>query len=170
MSTILLNCNHCNKEFEKELKEYKRQSKNGRNVFYCTQGCASIHSNKNRVLSDETKEKLRQINLGNTYGKKGDFTKILRSSRQKRYSELNEIFLQELWEKQNGKCAISGVVMTKQSYSTTKTPWMVTIDRIDSSKNYTQDNVQLVAYSINCAKNDFTDDQFREFISEITNR
>ena len=74
-------------------------------------------------------------------------------------------FLIELWYKQEGKCAITGVKM-KHKYST---PHSSSLDRKDSSKGYTKDNVQLVCKSINMLKNDHTQEEVMDFIEEVKN-
>jgi hypothetical protein len=41
-----------------------------------------------------------------------------------------------------------------------RSPRAPSIDRIDSKKGYTPDNCQLITYIANCAKNQFTVDEF----------
>lgn len=57
--------------------------------------------------------------------------------------------LDELWDKQEGRCALSSVKMEFQR----KSLWTVSIDRISSTKGYEDGNVQLVAKFINLGKN-----------------
>lgn len=57
-------------------------------------------------------------------------------------------FLLALWEKQKGKCAYSGVPLEYQD----NRPHTVSLDRIDSSKEYTEDNVQFVCTIVNYLK------------------
>ena len=64
-------------------------------------------------------------------------------------------FLVSLWEKQNGKCAITNYDM---SYENRDTLYSVSVDRIDSLKGYVKDNVQLVCVAINFAKNKYSND------------
>lgn len=58
--------------------------------------------------------------------------------------------LQELWIKQNGKCAVSGLSMTTGNdvFNMTK----ISLDRIDSTKGYDIDNIRLVCWWVNLAK------------------
>jgi len=44
----------------------------------------------------------------------------------------------------------------------------ISIDRIDSSKGYTKDNIQLVGSIINIMKNDIKEEDFLLFVSSIT--
>lgn len=60
-------------------------------------------------------------------------------------------YLNELYYKQNGKCAITGVVMTYLAgHGRTKTN--ISLDRIDSNKGYVKGNVHLVCDLINTMK------------------
>jgi len=79
--------------------------------------------------------------------------------------EITEEFLQKLWDKQDGRCAITGIVLVKPKFMIKKQPNTASLDRIDSSLGYNRDNVQFVAYSANMAKSDFTEEQIREFFS-----
>lgn len=46
---IKLKCNGCGIEIEKQLKEYTRQVKNGKNNFYCSLMCCAKHTSKKRI-------------------------------------------------------------------------------------------------------------------------
>lgn len=65
------------------------------------------------------------------------------------------ITLEDVWDmylKQEKKCALSGVPI---SFTKDKNGYSASIDRIDSSKEYDIDNVQLVHKDINLMKNRF---------------
>ena len=72
---------------------------------------------------------------------------------------LSPEFLQELFDKTDGVCQQTGIPFdmalgTKKN----RNPLRPSVDRIDSSKGYTQDNVRLVLTIVNIAKSDFPDD------------
>ena len=77
--------------------------------------------------------------------------------------------IREQYQKQNGMCALSGLKLATPKHSgiTCKTPDMVSVDRIDSTKPYTKHNIQLVCVALNYAKNDFTDTEIREFVNKM---
>jgi len=77
--------------------------------------------------------------------------------------------LKQLWIKQEGKCAISGISMT-YIFANGRTPTNVSVDRINSLKGYTQDNVQLVCMAVNQMKSDLTIDQLIFFCKQIVIR
>lgn len=70
--------------------------------------------------------------------------------------DLTPEYLIELWEKQDGKCYYSGLPMTYNKYDI----HLVSIDRIDSNKGYTKDNVVLSCWAINSMKNSYTTEEF----------
>jgi hypothetical protein len=79
-------------------------------------------------------------------------------------------FLETLWVKQNGMCALSGMPMDKNIVE--KVGWKfqinrVSVDRIDPSKGYVPENIQLVRAGINISKNARTQDDFIRMCCEI---
>lgn len=64
--------------------------------------------------------------------------------------------LHDVWQKQNGLCAYTKLPLTSQAHQLNT----VSLDRIDSDKDYTADNIQLVCVPINRMKLDMTEDQF----------
>lgn len=162
-------CYQCKKSFGVLEKEYKRQTKNGRpeDMFFCGRSCVSAYSN---MVSPRKPPKPA---WGNQYAKKGDFTYDLRKIKGRALNrgmeyDLDEDHLKELWEKQNGRCVYTGIELEKRKEKATKLPNQASIDRIDSSKGYVKDNIQFIAYSINLAKNDFTEEVFLCFLDQIT--
>ena len=89
-----------------------------------------------------------------------------RSKLKNTYNDLDLQFLMYLWNKQNGKCAITGMDMTYEFYKG-RVNTNVSVDRIDSSKGYTKDNVQLVCMVSNQMKNDLSMDQLLNLCSTI---
>mgnify|MGYP001600285305 CR=1 FL=1 len=55
-----------------------------------------------------------------------------------------------------GKCEQTGIKLSPPNNGPLS-PWSTSLDRIDSSKGYTKDNVQIVCWSYNVAKSTFTD-------------
>lgn len=76
-------------------------------------------------------------------------------------SDIDEYFLIFLLEKQNGKCFYSEKQLVTLGR---KHPWQPSLDRIDSNKGYTRDNVVLCTVAENYAKNCFDTEQFLEYV------
>lgn len=74
-------------------------------------------------------------------------------------------YMYNLWDNQKGLCYYSKLPMIKSFNK--KSPYQVSIDRIDSLKGYVKDNVCLCCLSINYAKNSFTKDELLEFLKAI---
>ena len=74
-------------------------------------------------------------------------------------------YLMDLFEKQKGLCALSGVKMT---WSKGKVlPTSISIDRIDNSKGYVPGNVRLLCVVVNAFKSTMTDDQLYDFATTL---
>lgn len=76
---------------------------------------------------------------------------------------LNDI--KDLYNKQKGLCVFTGKKMTRLAYQKKGDQhiinnWNISVNRIDSTKGYTKDNIQLVCAIINRMKTDLSDNQF----------
>lgn len=90
--------------------------------------------------------------------------KIGRMRSDKRHEvSIDTNYLLALYTKNNGRCAITGVKMIHKAGF----PNSISIDRINSSKEYIPGNVQLVCQFINLGKRDFDNDQIHDFVNEI---
>lgn len=69
--------------------------------------------------------------------------------------------IKELYYQQEGKCKLSGIKMTHIGYQGNDAhklnKWNISVDRIDSSKGYTKDNIQLLCGIVNKMKTDMND-------------
>lgn len=87
----------------------------------------------------------------------------------KRDFDIDLNFLISLYKKQNGLCAISKELLTWNSGTGRhKNPYNISIDRIDSSKGYTKENVQIVCYMVNLMKNNMNMNEFISWCVKIT--
>jgi hypothetical protein len=71
--------------------------------------------------------------------------------------------LVSLYHQQDGKCAIAGVMMCHVFGK----PNTISIDRIDSAKGYTLDNVHLVCQWVNLAKSKYSLEVFKRALNEF---
>lgn len=77
--------------------------------------------------------------------------------------EVTPEFLHRLWDSQQGRCAITNMVMTHR-FNSLKS---VSIDRIDSDKGYVEGNIQLVCRWVNLAKGKFTNEEVKGVLDEF---
>jgi hypothetical protein len=85
----------------------------------------------------------------------------LRSKRHEKLFDLTIDFLLDLYAKQSGACALTGIKFVfEKPNKFMRNPYAMSLDRVDSSKGYTIDNVRLVLTSVNFALNEFGEDCF----------
>lgn len=178
MKTIKCICDICGSEFEKPKNEYNRRLRLGKTKLYCSLKC-----------SGNRQENVERINkAGIKYYFKGGENKFTnpddillsglkefsrRVRRRKKFAE--ELCVDELlkiWKKQNGKCVLTKVdlVLPNDSkYKTITNNYKASIDRIDSSKPYTIDNIQFLSATMNYLKADMDENNVNEFIKIIKN-
>jgi hypothetical protein len=79
--------------------------------------------------------------------------------------------LGHLYQTQYGRCALSGLEFHDEELpeALVKRPFGLSIDRIDPSKGYTIDNVQLVLVAANFIRNQWGDDVLRQISRAIAN-
>lgn len=189
MSTkiITLTCEHCNKEFDRRLAEYNYQmKKNPNRKIFCSINCTTSYYNKmSETGSKNIHPKLMPM-YNNKFGLRypeGMGYYVNRCAKDKRFSsftnqhERNEFgkHIKELWDNQNGKCAITSVALYLRSSTgrcASTNPFKIaSLDRIDCSKPYKIGNVQWVSYAINLARNNMESNAFeshlKEFLKEV---
>ena len=69
--------------------------------------------------------------------------------------------LEVMYRRQRGRCALTGIPLSFEGKKTTRNPWMLSIDRIESAGGYVAGNVHLVTTMANLAKAEFTMLDFR---------
>ena len=74
-------------------------------------------------------------------------------------------YIQSLLEKQNYRCALSGIELDHKLGKNSLR--VASIDRKNSNRGYVKGNVQIVLNCLNKAKGESTDKEFRQLLSEI---
>lgn len=69
-------------------------------------------------------------------------------------------YIMKIGDKQGWCCALSGTPMQFVSGVGKKNPYILTIDRKDSSKGYVKNNIQLLVWQVNYAKGNYSTKQF----------
>jgi thiol-disulfide isomerase/thioredoxin len=162
-------CRICKKSSnETKITKYfdKRRNKQYYNSS-CTP-CKMIESKlkykNNKIYRDIIK--LRSTEYRNTEtGFKSQLLHDTKKNKKFEDYELNLIVLNELQKIQNNKCSITGIELVWKPNNI----YQASIDRIDSSKGYLKNNIQLVLHPINRMKLDYTTDKFKTIINEIKN-
>lgn len=95
------------------------------------------------------------------------FARMKRHAKKRKINfDLTPEFLWELFIKQGRKCALTGVELIFQS-KTLIFDGTASLDRIDSSKHYTEDNVQWVHKTVNNIKQSLTEKDLFDWASLI---
>lgn len=156
-------CHYCGeyKDID-EFTEHGSESRvRGGRRYYCRECSTSRQKSHNRNLPDDQKldKCLRWRMLG-----------ARDRSRQKDGLVFNLTMddMRDLWISQNGKCAISGIDMTYE-LQMGRVPTNISIDKIDRTKGYTKDNVQLVCMACNQIKSDMSEEDMYNFCKSIVN-
>jgi hypothetical protein len=179
MKTTNIICSNCGKEVEKLATEIKRQKKRGKKFFYCDLKCAG-KSNCSHLEQYRNTDSILRIQQYKKH--KDEFSQFRyhlnnakkRAKRYKRECDIDLDYLKNIWDKQSGKCAVTGLQMlekfihTKKN-RTDKNPYQASLDRIDNSKGYIKGNVRYVCLMFNIARNDFSDEQVLEFCNNVAN-
>lgn len=124
--------------------------------------CRFCRTKRNKILKD-------------SYNEETKLNKILQmrflcaKERSVKYNipfNITKEYIQDLWKKQNGKCAISGIDMTFE-FNKGRTATNVSIDQINPKQGYTIGNVQLVCMAVNQMKSDLDMDTLFMFCENI---
>ena len=171
---IIVKCDNCGKLFERGSYEINRSKQLGRSTN-CSRYCGAVSSNKKSTRTGDVK------NLGKLARKDEltPFRHFIRSYKSR--AKMNKTWkipfeltiqdLFELWNKQKGLCSYTGykLIHPYENKGKQQTPYLASIDRIDSTKGYVKDNIEFVCLVINYAKNKFLKDDIINFFSKINN-
>lgn len=149
-----IQCSVCNQI--KNASQFVKKKNNS--LFYV---CKACQKDRNRKYKDN------QINQNSLLFllKKRLYDARNRAERNNLFFNLDLEFMIDLWNKQNGKCALTGLQMTTDQHGRLNTN--ISIDRIDSSKGYTKDNVQFVCSAVNFMKAKMDINDFIFFCKEV---
>jgi hypothetical protein len=166
--TISLICDQCKSYYNKDAREYRRQIRNGVTNQFCSRSCAATHRNLTLDLGNRMKKNLL---IGNAMRDEyTDFRYYVRKARARDSKmDLDLPYIKDLWEKQGGRCAFTGIPLVQWDVKNGKknTINLGSLDRIDSSKGYLKGNVQFISAALNMAKQDMDDITFRNGLKEL---
>lgn len=79
--------------------------------------------------------------------------------------------IEELYFRQDGKCAISNLKLsTITGHRHRNNAFVISLDRIDSERGYSKDNIQLVCWQANRMKDSLSWDEFKFWIKTISSQ
>lgn len=155
---VILVCPNCHKNFEIKNSKYKYLKKLGKEKFItCSKSCRVAFTSQQKRSPYSP---FLQMFYASSHNAKGI------------PCELSLSDIADMWKRQNGLCDYSGVPMfiPKCAHDKTKTPFKVSIDRIDSNLPYTKENTHLVCAFVNLGKNRHNDKAIKEFFEILKNQ
>ena len=156
--TTLVECCVCNKEFFKENRAIARSIREGAKN-YCSRKC----SGTNAILGIYPKEHQDAMRYYTASIKK-------RATRKNMEMNIDLKYLNDLFQHQDGKCAISGVsIFIPSDHLSRKNHGLnvASVDRIDNDLGYTKGNIQFTALGINFMRNTLSITEIKRFLNEI---
>lgn len=171
MNDVVKTCNSC--KVEKPLVEFGKSSKaTGTGYKAVCKICLAeklrmwrianpekareqdrVWANNNRdKISDKNKKRYTNLTLDQK------FTQLVKTANERKRVNcfITVEHLHDVWQRQEGLCAYTKLPLSSEAHQLNT----VSLDRIDSDKDYTADNIQLVCVPINRMKLDYTEDQF----------
>ena len=112
----------------------------------------------NRKWHEANREKLKEYERRRHAANPFSRTQQMMKTRSKRKGldfNLDKEYIEQLWDDCKGICSMTGVSMKKNS--TVNDPFVMSVDRINSKKGYTKDNVRLVSRWYNVSRNNYGD-------------
>lgn len=171
--TISIICDYCGIESTKNAKEIERQKRKGREIFYCSRNCAGKAAYDHLKLYEPFPVWTLKCG-GRTKDELSPFKPFVNRAKRRQIESTKNYtvnitpqYLKDLWEKQDGKCYISGIALTLKL---NHTPYQASLDRIDNSMGYIEGNVRFVALIYNYAKNTFSDQEVIDFCKTVANK
>jgi hypothetical protein len=118
-----------------------------------SQRCRNYYENK-RTSFDERVRRMLNSSKNRSEKRKLDF-------------DLTAEFIVGLFETQQYKCLLTGIPFSleapKEGFA--KNPFTPSLDRVDSRRGYTMDNVRLILTCINIALNEFGEDVLKQWVT-----
>lgn len=145
-------CLHCRKDIPEMVQEKGKNPRKQRDdTQFCSQTCWTRHH--------------RNTDIG--WARKLFAGSRDRSKKKKIPLDIDVDFILTLLKRQNRKCAVTGVPLDFSTTNFKINPYRGSLDRVDSLKGYTKDNVRLVCVQVNYMKNILTDTELKFWCEKI---
>ena len=156
-------CIHC--KDTKPLERFVKDKKTKLGVRNVCLDCSLLHSKSKPDYKKKRNERVARFRK--TF--RGGISQRMmackqRAVQQKLPFDIDMLFLIELWEEQEGKCALSG-----RPIHIGNSDWWsrASIDKIEPDKGYVKGNVQFLSMQVNYAKNNMNNEEFIKLCKDI---
>jgi len=174
---VTLICCVCGTQFQRKAAEARRNAKMGRRAYCSLKCCGADNFNHlkdypNYDISVHASNKADDLSPFRWH-----FRRIKQHCQERRkdhHLQITATDLKKQWEKQAGICPYTGWKLVQMENTSVNkqlplTPDRASVDRIDSSKGYTKDNIQFVAFIAQMAKHQFNESQLFDFCNAVSN-
>lgn len=165
-----IGCARCHydsiKEWTKEDDEFLKQNYKSKKSKWCAEQLGKTQCairGRAKELGVSTKQKYTHPDIP-----VGLWSSIVSRSKEKSFQsseiDFDSDYIAELYKDQNGKCALSGWAINLSRNGLENT---VSVDRIDSNKGYTKDNIQLTHKIVNRCKLNLPEELFFQLCKAV---
>ncbi|ARF12683.1 hypothetical protein Klosneuvirus_16_2 [Klosneuvirus KNV1] len=175
-------CKNC-RNTKRKANKHDRKKEGTKECLECEQELDVKEFSANKSVSDGLQSYCKNCKFGQMQSCMSDFDSfinrlyldIVHNAKRRAKNipvEISVDDLRDLYKKQDGKCAYTGKQLTAIRYAVRNdqhimNKWNVSVDRIDSNKGYTTDNIQMVCAIINRMKTDLREEEFLSLCNDI---
>lgn len=178
-------CSKCN--ILKSYDDYHKSSQRSDGISHSCASCVNEYNRKRSSLdSDIRKRRMKHEKIMTNpelHEKVKSYSKLYYNSltgraksllktttrRSSKFEEVdNPVDIEFILEKLKvGKCEVTGIAFDYDNkFNTCKNPLSPSIDRVDSNKGYSKDNVRIVLWQYNLMRGELTDDQLFDIFGD----
>ncbi len=152
---VSITCDWCGKEFYRIKKKVNESKKKGKKI-YCCRKCQNDGNKESQ--SDEYTMFRTMFHSAKDHAR-----------RKNKQIDITLDDIKSLWEKQGGKCNLSGdeLVFGKTVYDKKHGGNTASLDRINNDNGYLKDNIQIIHKLVNHLKSNMSQNVFIEWCEKI---
>lgn len=161
MKFVEVTCAACGCSFKRRKAEHNRSIKKKMQEF-CSESCTYGPNGRNTYIGPGYAAHLVPDNRKDEHTPFKQHLRSIkaRSKKNNRASDVDLIYLKDIWIEQNGICPLTGWKLQLTNFGK---PDSASVDRIDSSAWYVKGNIRFIAFMANMAKHKFSDDDVIAF-------
>lgn len=130
--------------------------------------CPECKIIKRKEYKTKNKERLKAERYAYNHSFQGRLVALIQAAKQRaqkhnlEYS-LDREWVLDLYEKQNGKCLLTGINFSMENPGDTNlNPFSPSLDKVIPKLGYTKENTRLVCVAVNLALNEFGEETFKK--------